>query len=90
MENSTEISDNTCQAVNCTGNGPEGSYPSCYRWEVGFHGYYNQYYLVSTRNRPVRGFGCRTGNSRKLILFPVSRILPDFAGPEIGVFGLKF
>ena len=41
---------------------------------------------VSTRNRPVRRFGCRTGNSRKLILFPVSRILPDFAGPEMGVY----
>ena len=42
------------------------------------------------RNRPVWDFGCRTGNSRKLILFPVGRILPDFAGPETGVFGQKF
>ena len=29
------------------------------------------------RNRPVQGFGCRTGNSRKLNLNPVCRILPD-------------
>ena len=34
--------------------------------------FYNQ-----TRNRPVQGFGCRTGNSRKLNLNPVCRILPD-------------
>ena len=33
--------------------------------------------LVVTRNRPVRDFGCRTGNSRKWISFPVGRILPD-------------
>ena len=34
-------------------------------------------YIVSSRNRPVQGFGCRTGNSRKLNLNPVCRILPD-------------
>ena len=33
--------------------------------------------MVPTRNRPVQGFGCRTGNSRKLNLNPVCRILPD-------------
>ena len=32
---------------------------------------------VCIRNRPVQGFGCRTGNSRKLNLNPVCRILPD-------------
>ena len=33
--------------------------------------------FITIRNRPVQGFGCRTGNSRKLNLNPVCRILPD-------------
>ena len=37
----------------------------------------NQVRNTTTRNRPVQGFGCRTGNSRKLNLNPVCRILPD-------------
>lgn len=38
VANTSEISDKTCNIGNCTGTGPAGSLPTCYRWEFTYKG----------------------------------------------------